>query len=75
MLEDAKRHGNVLAKMKGDLLVFVKPRLSQESYDEIVVSAIAMAEAARRHKRKSDIADIAGAIGDFTSADGGSGSS
>jgi hypothetical protein len=71
MLEDSKRSGNVLARMKGDLLSFEKPRLSAESYDEIVVSAIAMAEAARRQKRKSDIVDIASAIGDFTSSHGG----
>jgi predicted membrane chloride channel (bestrophin family) len=70
MLEDAKRSGNVLARMKGDLLTFVKGRLSQESYEEIVMSAIAMAEAARRQKRKSDIVDIASAIGDFASSDG-----
>ena len=73
MLEDAKKHGRCLARMKGDLLTFEKPRLSQESYDEIVISAITMAEAARRQKRKSDIVDIASAIGDFTSSDRGSG--
>ena len=73
MLEDSKRHGQVLARMKGNLLTFEKPRLSQESYDEIVVSALAMAEAARRQKRKSDIADLASAIGDFTGSDGGDG--
>jgi hypothetical protein len=56
--------------MKGDLLTFEKPRLSQESYEEIIVSAIAMAEAARRHKRKSDIVDIASAIGDFAGGNG-----
>lgn len=67
MLGDSKWNGNVLARMKGDLLTFEKPRLSVESYDEIVVSAVAMAEAARRNKRKGDVVDIASAIGDFTS--------
>jgi hypothetical protein len=70
MLEDAKRSGHVLARMKGDLLTFVKARLSQESYEEIVMSAVAMAEAARRQKRKSDIVDIASAISDLASSDG-----
>ncbi|KAK3705349.1 hypothetical protein LTR37_013322 [Vermiconidia calcicola] len=73
MLEDAKRHGHVLARMKGDLLTFEKARLSQESRDEIVMSAIAMAEAARRQKRKGDIVDLASAIGDFTASAGGDG--
>lgn len=70
MLEDAKRHGNVLARIKGDLLTFEKARLSQESCEEIVVSAVAMAEAARRQKKKSDIVDLASALGDFASSDG-----
>ena len=70
MLEDAKRSRHVLARMKGDLLTFEKARISQEMYEEIVVSAIAMAEAARRQKRKSDIVDIASAIGDYTCSNG-----
>lgn len=70
MLEDAKRHGNVLARIKGDLLTFEKARLSQESCEEIVVSAVAMAEAARRQKKKSDIVDLASALGDFAPSDG-----
>ena len=73
MLGDSKWNGNVLARLKGDVLGFDKPRLSEEAYDEIVISAIAMAEAARRQKRKSDIADLASAIGDFSNSDGGSG--
>lgn len=71
MLEDAKRHGNVLARMKGDLLTFEKGRLSTKSYDEIVVSAVAMVEAARRQKRRGDIVDIASAVGDFAESSGG----
>lgn len=70
MLEDSKRNGHVIARMKGDMLTFERGRLCSESYDEIVVSAVAMAEAARRQKRKSDIVDIASAIGDFTGTDG-----
>ena len=70
MLEDAKRNGSVLARMKGDLLSFEKASLSQEQYEEVVMSAVAMAEAARRQKRKSDVVDIAAAVGDFASSDG-----
>ncbi|KAK5169428.1 uncharacterized protein LTR77_005404 [Saxophila tyrrhenica] len=73
MLGDTKWNGNLLARMKGDLLTFEKPRLSDDSYEEIIVSAVAMAEAARRQKRKSDVVDIASAIGEFTGSDGGSG--
>lgn len=73
VLEDAKRGGHVIARLQGDLLTFEWPRLSQESYEEIVISALAMAEAARRQKRKSDIVDLGDAIGDFTSSDGSHG--
>jgi len=73
VLESSKRHGTTLARMKGDLLTFEKARLCVESYEEIIVSAIAMAEAARRQKRKSDIADIGSAIGDFTGSHGAEG--
>ncbi|KAK4493713.1 hypothetical protein PRZ48_014898 [Zasmidium cellare] len=72
-LEDSKKGGHTLAKMKGDLLTFESGHLSEASYDEVLLSAVAMAEAARRQKRKSDIADLGSAIGDFASGDGGSG--
>lgn len=74
MLVDSKRDGQVLARMKGDLLKFEKPRLDHEAYDGIVMTAISMAEAARRQKRKSDIADIGCAIGGLSSSNGGTGS-
>ena len=74
-LVDSKKHGQVLARMKGDLLAFEKGRLSSASYDEVLLSAVAMAEAARRAKRNGDLVDLGSAIGDFTSAgsDGGGG--
>lgn len=73
-LEDSKKNGHLLAKMKGDLLTFEKGRLGQASYEEVLLSAIAMAEAARRQKKNADIADLASAIGAFASSDGGGGS-
>lgn len=72
-LEDSKKSGTVLARMKGDLLTFEQARLSEASYDEVLLSAVAMAEAARRQKRNGDVADLASAIGDFASSDGGGG--
>lgn len=66
-LGDARKGGNVLARMKGDLLTFETSRLSTASYDEVLLSAVAMVEAARRQKRNGDIVDIASAMGDFAS--------
>lgn len=71
-LEGSKKNGHTLARMKGDLLTF-ENRLSDASYDEVLLSAIAMAEAARRAKRKGDISDLASAIGDFAHSGGGDG--
>lgn len=74
-LVDSKKNGQVIARMKGDLLTFEKGRLSRESYDEVLLSVVAMAEAARRAKRNGDLVDLGSAIGDFTgsSGDGGGG--
>lgn len=72
MLEDARhKHGEVLARIKQDRLSFVRPRLSTEEYDEIVLSAVAMAEAARRQKRRSGVGDLGMAVGQLTGTDGG----
>ena len=49
LLEDLKRSGRVVARMKGDLLTFEQACLSSEAYDEVVLSAIAIAEVVRRH--------------------------
>nr|POF13104.1 hypothetical protein CFP56_10252 [Quercus suber] len=67
VLEDAKKHGRVLARMKADQLTPERAGLSNESYDEIVISAIAMVEAARRASRGRDLLDLAGAVGDLAS--------
>lgn len=71
MLEDSKHKPvRVLARMKGDLLTFEQAHLSDAAYDEIVLSAIAMAEAARRAGNGRDVTDLASAIGDFASGSG-----
>lgn len=77
MLENSKhKHGEVLARLQGDCLRFVRPRLREEEFDEIVLSAVAMAEAARRQKGKGkgkgEISDLGSAIGELTGTDGGS---
>lgn len=68
MLEDAKKHGRVLARMKGDRLTVERAGLSNEIYDEIVISAVAMVEAARRANRGKDMLDLASTMGDFASS-------
>ena len=68
MLEDAKRKGHSLARMKGDLLAFEQARLSSASYEEVLLSAIAMAEAAKRQQKTHTSHDIGLSIGDFTSS-------
>lgn len=70
-LEDKKgKGGHTLARMKGDLLSFEQGRLGKDSYEEVMMSAVAMAEAARRCKRGADVGDLAKAIGDFTAGGG-----
>lgn len=72
MLEQGKhRHARILARIKGDLLTFAKESLTDETYDEIIVSAVAMAEAARRVGKDKDVLDLASTSGDFTAAAGG----
>ncbi|KAM0720645.1 hypothetical protein Q7P37_004782 [Cladosporium fusiforme] len=73
VLTDAKKHGNVIARMEKDVLSFEKVGLSSETLDEIVLTAVALAENVRRHKGGSaavDGLDVAACI-----ADGGGGSS
>lgn len=72
VLEQGKhRHARILARIKGDLLTFAKESLTDETYDEIIVSAVAMAEAARRVGKDKDVLDLASTSGDFTAAAGG----
>lgn len=67
MLTDAKKHGNVMARMKIDVLSFERA-MAAETADEIILSACALAEYARREKKNGEVADIAGAIGDATAS-------
>ncbi|KJX95022.1 hypothetical protein TI39_contig4141g00010 [Zymoseptoria brevis] len=76
ILENAKNDGQVLARVQGDLLTFETSRLGNASYEEVLVSAIAMAEAVRRQKksaRSASMVDLGGAIGSFADSGGGGG--
>lgn len=82
ILTDAKKHGNVIARMQRDILSFEKAGLRSETLDEIVLTAVALAEHVRRNNRKkSDEGvlglDIAGFLADGggSGGDGGSGGS
>lgn len=72
-LEDSKKHGNLLARMKGDILTFEMARLTRESYDEVLTSAVAMVEAARRQRKGAEIVDLASAVGELAEKGGGDG--
>ena len=66
VLDDAKqKHGEVIARLEDDQLSFERPRLRDQQYDEIVLSAMAVAEAARRAERDGKAA-IMCAPGDAT---------
>lgn len=52
VLEDAKhKHGEVVARIEGERLGFVRGRLSGEEVEEVVLSAVAITEAARRGRK------------------------
>lgn len=68
-LEDARKNGTALARMKGDLLTFEFAALNDAICDEILVSALAMVEAARRQSKDGNVTDLGVAIGDFVSSD------
>jgi hypothetical protein len=72
-LEDSKSDGRVLARIKGDVLTVEAPGLGPESCDEVLVSAVALAEAVRRQKKSSGRVDLAQAIGEFAASSGGDG--
>ncbi|USW55452.1 hypothetical protein Slin15195_G087710 [Septoria linicola] len=67
-LENAKKNGKVLARMKGDVLSCGDGgRMERESWVEVVLSAVAVVEAARRQRKGVDLSD---AMGDFRSGSG-----
>lgn len=66
MLENSRhKHGEVLARLEGDQLRFVRPRMREEEVDEVLLSAVAMAEAARRGKKGADLGNLGSAVGDM----------
>lgn len=65
VLVDVAETRNVLARIDGDLLVFEDEDLSFESMNEIVVSAVVLAEHARRRMGDEEVGDLGRSIGDI----------
>jgi len=78
MLTDAKKHGHVLARIQKDILRFEKAGLSAAMIEEITMTAITLAEHARRQSKSGEVTDLANSIADAGAAfshshDGGGG--
>lgn len=67
VLVDAQKTGNILARINGDMLVFEKTGLRNETVNEIVVSAVALAEHARKRTENPNMNDLSQCIGDIAS--------
>lgn len=63
VLVDALEIGTILARIDGDVLVFENDDLGYGNMNEIVVSAVALAEHARRRLGDSDLRDLGWSIG------------
>lgn len=68
VLVDAKETGDILARIDGDMLVFENTGLRNETVNEIVVGAIALAEHARKRNGNSNIKNLSGSIGDIAAS-------
>ncbi|GIZ38473.1 hypothetical protein CKM354_000189000 [Cercospora kikuchii] len=65
-VEDKKKHGRVVARIVGDLLVFEGARLErEEGWEEVMVSAVALVEAVRRYGRVVGTQDLGTVVGEF----------
>lgn len=76
ILFDSKKRGRTIARIDGTVLTFEQAGLGKENLDEIVMTAVALAEHARRHSKKSDSVDLGGSIANIVEnhyADGSGG--
>ncbi|KAM0694429.1 hypothetical protein Q7P36_004784 [Cladosporium allicinum] len=76
ILFDSKKRGRTIARIDGSILTFEQAGLGQETLDEIVMTAVTLAEHARRHGKNADVGDLGGNIADLVEtrhADGSSG--
>ncbi|KAF2724566.1 hypothetical protein K431DRAFT_281994 [Polychaeton citri CBS 116435] len=73
VLEDAKKHGNVIARLSGDSLRFEKGGLGQAELDVVVLGFVALAEAARRSGKVGELAESIGDLPSSVDVSGGGG--
>lgn len=71
VLNDKKSGGRVIARIRGDTLMIDAPDLSRETWEEVVMTAVALAEHVRRQRQHGFVLDVGGAI--VSGGDGGSG--
>lgn len=71
VLKDAKDGGQTLARISANLLSFQTMDLTVDTWKEIVLTAVALAEHVRCQRRHGGALDVSGGI--MTSSDGGSG--
>ena len=77
MLVDKKINGRPIARISGDTFTLIDLGLSVETTNEVIMTAIALAEHVRRQRRNRFVLDVGGAIyngSDGTVGGGGGGS-
>jgi uncharacterized membrane protein YgcG len=75
ILTDAKRNGQTIARIAGDLLTFEAVNLTSEIIDDVFWTAVALAVHVRRQKKHGDVYDVGEAIvgPDYSNNRGGTG--
>ena len=73
ILVDDKKRGRTIARIDGSTLTFEQAGLGQETLDEIIMTAVALADHARRHSKNADVVDLSGSIADLVGGTGGGG--
>jgi hypothetical protein len=75
ILTDAKRNGQTIARIAGDLLTFEAANLTSGIIDDVFWTALAMAVHVRRQRKHGDVFDVGEAIvgPDYSSTRGGTG--
>jgi hypothetical protein len=75
ILTDAKRNGQTIARIAGDLLTFEAINLTREIIDDVFWTAVAMAVHVRRQRKHGDVYNVGEAIvgPDYSNNRGGSG--
>jgi hypothetical protein len=65
ILSNSKNIGRIFACIDGVMLIFEEADLGDETFDEIVMTAVALAEHARRHAWNEDSINLGKSIGNY----------